>query len=149
LICPNDPENSFSYEPVFEQLGGTKYSGEFECQPSDSIFPEARPILDASEFLSSEQIFQLEQLWITNQYQSDISVQDIQVTDSIGDSPFIETTENSPLVDASPMGPFDWNDSDGQVDTDLFSDGFEISAHSQDFDESFDYSLLWDADTLG
>lgn len=150
LTCPYDPRNPSPYQPVlFEGLGDQTYSGDFECEPSDSVQAEADPIPDASQFLSPDQISRIEQLWTYNQDQllSPAEGNQIASTDSL--LPIDESMDDFQLLDPGPSNIFDETISRNQIESNAFLDMTDyISNGGQDIssDESLDDSLFSDTD---
>lgn len=144
LTCPYDPGNPAPYQPeVFEGLGDQNYSGDFECEPSDSIQAEADALPDASQYLSSDQISRIEQFWPYDQDEPQTPVEGIQIPSHDEFSPFSENADNFQLLDSGAnliLG------SGSQMESDVFPNMAEYPIIGQDIpsDEDWNDSLFPD-----
>lgn len=150
LTCPYDPRDPSPYQPMFEGLGDQTYSGEFECEPSDSIQAEADPIPDASQFLSPDQIDQIEQLLTFNQEQPQSPVEGVQIANIDGILPISDSSDNFQLLDPGPSDIFDETPSGSQMESDVYPDmvNYQMNGQYIPSDESFDDSLFSDTDYI-
>lgn len=149
LVCPYDPKTPAPYEPVlFEGLGDQNYSGDFECESSDSIQTEANPLPDASQFLSSDQISRVEQFLPYDQDEPQSPVGGIQIASKDEFSPFSENMDSFQLLDSGPGMIFDEGRSGSQLESDIFPDITDYPIIDQDTpaDENWNDSLFPDTD---
>lgn len=151
LICPYDPGNPFPYRPLFEASGDQTYSGEFECEPSDSIQAEGDPIPDATQLLSPDQISQIEDFWTYSQYEPIILADDTQIAeiDEIDEIlPISESVNSLQLLSFSPNELFEENAGGSQMDPDVFSNMADNLIDGQNIpsDESSGFTLFSDGD---
>lgn len=123
LTCPYDPNNPSPYQPaIFGGLGDQNYSGEFECEPSDSIQAEADPLPDVSQFLSPDQISRIEQLWPYDQDEPQSPVEGIQIANKDEFPPISETVDGFQLLDPGPNIIFEEGGSGSHGESDVFPD---------------------------
>ena len=147
LTCPYDPGNPAPYQPVvFEGLGDQNYSGDFECEPSDSIQAEADSLPDASQFLSSDQISRIEQFWPYDQDEPQSPVEGIQIASNDEFSPFSDNVDNFQSLDSSANLMFDEDGRGSQMESDVFPDMADYPIIGQDIplDEDWNDSLFPD-----
>jgi hypothetical protein len=151
LLCPYDRDNPFPYQPAFQAFGDKTYSGEFECDPSDSIQAEASTIPDASQFLSADQIDQIEQILKLNEYESNSPALESQDIETIAGFPISGSDENFQLPDTGLDLYVDENVSDSQLGTEVFSDMLAKTVSDQDISPigSPDYSSFLNGDIVG
>lgn len=149
LFCPDDPENPSAYQPVFDGLGDQTYSGDFDCEPSGSARVEADPVPDVSQFLSPDQISQIDQFWTYDQYQPQNPGEGFTIANADGFPPTSDSMDNFQPIDPGMSNIFDEAGSGSQVEFDVspemadfpISDGQDIPSS-----ESFDDSPFSDAD---
>lgn len=155
LVCPYDRDNPFPYQPAFQGFGDHEYSGDFECEPSDSIQAEANTIIpDASQFLSADQIDQIEQMLKLNDYGSNsLSAVEFQGADALEPLPVSESDGSFQLLDAGLEPYVDENASGSQWGGSETFSNTKLDTPVSDQDsasiDSPDYSLFTNDDIFG
>ena len=131
---------------AFEGLGDKSFSGDFVCDPSDSIQTEADPLPDASQFLSPDQISQIEQLWPYDQDEPQSPVEGIQIANKDELLPISENVDNFQLLNSGPINMFDESVSGSQMESNMFPDDYQIISQDTPSDEDWNDTLFPDTD---
>lgn len=136
---------------MFEAFGDQTYSGEFECEPSESIQAEGRQIPDATQFLSPDQISQVENVWTNSQYEPKILADNTEIAEMNEVMPVGESVNSLQFLSPSPNGFLDENVGGSQMDPDVFSNVADNPINDQFFssDESLGLALFTDGDFNG
>lgn len=145
LVCPYEPKSPSPYQPVvLGGLGDKSFSGDFECDPSDSIQTQADSLPDASQLLSPDQISQIEQLWPFDQDEAQSPVGGIQIANKDEFLPISENVDNFQFLDSGPNDMFDGSISESQMESDMFPDMTDYQIIGQDFpsDEEWNDTLF-------
>lgn len=124
LTCPYNPDHPQPYQPI--GIGDHKYSGAFDCEPTDSIQVEANPIPDASQFMSPDQCAQIEQS------KPEIPAGNLQATDIFGFTPASESMDSLQNLDPDVSSAMDGSLSESQIDIDFLYDEADNQANDQD-----------------
>ena len=135
---------------MFQGLGDENYSGDFDCEPSDSIQAEADPIPYISQFLSPDQTSRIEQPWTYDQDQLQSSAEGIQIANIDGFLPTSEGVDSFQPLDPGLSGIFDDSGSGSQAEFDVFPDTTDYLIDGQNIPsgEGLGGSLFLDTDLI-